>query len=428
MMPDSLTLVAGILAVGGAFIFYACWRCAPHPRYGWWAAATIFVTTSSLAAPRMGLVQPSSPAWEELTSLGVGLFMLALVLISGRARRVWDPLVLGLALGVLGVTVRVGINSAPILNLPRPWLTVLAGAVMLVHLAFLAALMRLPIVHGWTRARVIPVVLMVMTADLTTSPMMPWWWADWVAAICELVGAALFLALCLTTLRDLLQVERSKAEELNRQLAESEAQSHLDKERLHEIRSTIAGITHATAMIRDRVVEEATAERLSAMVRSELGRLERLLDRREPGSPEWVDLDATIDPLLEIHRARGRLIRWEPTGTTVRGRPDDIAEVLNILLDNSATHAGDTESSIDVTDDGQVVAIRVTDNGPGVAAEVRDVLFDWGAHSSSSAGQGIGLHVGRRLLVEQGGSLTLDQDCPSGASFVMRLPAARTVE
>ena len=51
----------------------------------------------------------------------------------------------------------------------------------------------------------------------------------------------------------------------------------------------------------------------------------------------------------------------------------------------------------------------------------------------TSAGQGIGLNVGRRLLSEQGGSLTLADPhepgatvrSPSGATFVIKLPAAR---
>ena len=106
---------------------------------------------------------------------------------------------------------------------------------------------------------------------------------------------------------------------------------------------------------------------------------------------------------------------------------------INILLENAATHAADTESRIDVTRDDDNVAIRVADSGPGIPPEVRDGIFEWGVRGDTSAGQGIGLNVGRRLLSEQGGSLTLADPLEpgatvrssTGATFVIRLPAAR---
>ncbi len=412
MMPVYLSLLAGMISVGAAFVFYACWRISPAPRYGWWVATALFATISSLASPRVGLVDPASVASEEAIDLLVALGVLALLLVSRRAQWVPDPLWLGLGLGVAGASARLGINSLPEPNLSTTTVGLVAAGVVLAHLAFLFILLRLPLAQGWVPWQVISILLLVIVTDFATSPLVSWSWKSWLASACGLIGAMLFLTVCLKILRTLMTSH-----------VEYQVEARLGKERLHEIRSTVAGIQHASQILRDPTIAHETQERLSSIMRSELARLERLMDRHEPGASVLFDLDATIDPLLEIHRARGRQITWQPSGTTAHGRPDDIAEVLNILLDNSAAHARDTESRIDVVVDGADVAIRVTDTGPGIAPEVRDGLFDWGVHCRTSPGQGIGLNVGRRLLVEQGGSLTLADDSTTGASFVIRLPA-----
>ena len=252
-------------------------------------------------------------------------------------------------------------------------------------------------------------------------------------ALAQLVGACLFLSVSFALLRDFIALQERTTTDLSDRLEAAEAVGRDGKERLHEIRSTVAGISNASRLLHDGKVAEATRRRLDENMRMEMSRLERLLDNRQPTAPEPVDLDATIDPLLELHRARGRRIIWQPTGQVVRGRRDDIAEVINILLENAATHAADTESRIEVTRDDDNVAIHVADGGPGIPADVREGIFEWGVRGDASAGQGIGLNVGRRLLSEQGGSLTLaDPHEPgtsvrttTGATFVIRLPAAR---
>jgi signal transduction histidine kinase len=59
---------------------------------------------------------------------------------------------------------------------------------------------------------------------------------------------------------------------------------------------------------------------------------------------------------------------------------------------------------------------------------MRERIFDWGGRAGTGAGQGIGLHVARRLVTRHGGSLTLADQESRGSAFVVRLPAARASE
>ena len=106
------------------------------------------------------------------------------------------------------------------------------------------------------------------------------------------------------------------------------------------------------------------------------------------------------------------------------GRADDIAEVVNVLLENAAVHGGPDAVSVRVTRDldGQGVTVTVSDQGPGIAPELRDRLFDWGVSRPGSPGQGIGLHVAADITQELGGRLELVPTA-IGASFAVHLPA-----
>ncbi|MEN9627715.1 MAG: hypothetical protein RJA10_942 [Pseudomonadota bacterium] len=66
--------------------------------------------------------------------------------------------------------------------------------------------------------------------------------------------------------------------------------------------------------------------------------------------------------------------------------------------------------------------LRVSDNGPGVAAEVRERIFDpYFTTKGEGAGTGLGLPVSRSVARDHGGELLLE-DTDRGASFRLVLP------
>jgi two-component system sensor kinase FixL len=70
---------------------------------------------------------------------------------------------------------------------------------------------------------------------------------------------------------------------------------------------------------------------------------------------------------------------------------------------------------------GDEVEICVSDNGPGVAAEIRDRLFDPFA-STKGSGTGLGLAVSRTIVKSHGGTIGTRRDVARGATFYMRFP------
>ena len=93
-------------------------------------------------------------------------------------------------------------------------------------------------------------------------------------------------------LRLAIRENTTTVDALHDRVAQVEQAVREDRERLHEINATIAGIATATRLIHDG--PELTADRkdlLQDMLDSEIARLERLVDHRSAHLHD-VDLDA----------------------------------------------------------------------------------------------------------------------------------------
>jgi signal transduction histidine kinase len=106
--------------------------------------------------------------------------------------------------------------------------------------------------------------------------------------------------------------------------------------------------------------------------------------------------------------------------------PSAVARVARILIDNALRYSpADTPVKIDVRRNGQGVELAVTDSGPGIPEDERDVIFERfrrGREVDGGTGFGLGLAIGRGLAARMHGDLQLDAS-DGGARFVLRLPS-----
>ncbi|MFN2556786.1 MAG: MASE1 domain-containing protein [Nitriliruptorales bacterium] len=105
---------------------------------------------------------------------------------------------------------------------------------------------------------------------------------------------------------------------------------------------------------------------------------------------------------------------------------------LRLILVNYLTNAhkyGRPPFTIGVRATGSAVEIRVEDRGEGVPSEFQQQLFQrfaTAAHNPSGTPSiGLGLSIARDLARIQGGDTRYEPNTPSGACFVVRLPAHR---
>lgn len=145
-----------------------------------------------------------------------------------------------------------------------------------------------------------------------------------------------------------------------------------------------------------------------------------------------VDLDELV--LAEATRLRdlgGLTVHVDDLNAArVRGSFRDLTRMLRNLGDNAYDHANSTVS-LALTTTRRTAQITVTDDGPGIAAEDRDLIFarfgrldDARTRNTRGGGSGLGLSIARNVMEACGGTLAV-QDRPDrrqGAMFVARMP------
>jgi signal transduction histidine kinase len=103
--------------------------------------------------------------------------------------------------------------------------------------------------------------------------------------------------------------------------------------------------------------------------------------------------------------------------------PQRLTRVLYNLVFNAADMmpgAGKVTFRFGVTD--QEVITEVADNGPGIAPEIADRLFEPFATYGKDKGTGLGLSICRRIIEEHGGKISSRNDPAGGAVFTFTLP------
>ncbi len=217
----------------------------------------------------------------------------------------------------------------------------------------------------------------------------------------------------------------------------------------HELRTPLTSLDGMLELLGDDLRDEdpdledarALVERAHAQSRRlgrlaadllDLSRIDAQVDlRSEP--VELGELSRAVMAEFEVGTERGDIqSTLDDLGGAVwaLGDPGSIAQILRILLDN-AVRASPSGSHVRVVlKRAPAVTISVCDEGPGVHADEREAIFERfhrGRDTSGQAGFGLGLAIGRELAERMGGALYL-QDTSPGATFTLRLPAARAPE
>jgi two-component system sensor histidine kinase ChvG len=216
----------------------------------------------------------------------------------------------------------------------------------------------------------------------------------------------------------------------------------------HELKNPLASLRSAIDSM-ERVDDPKLKAQLLAVAREDVGRLDRLIgDVSEAARTdaqlararfEPVDLGALIQQLIgswDNRREKGDIniafARPRKATAVVMGDPGRLARAIDNLIDNAISFSppgGLVEVAAAHVDD--QILIRIDDEGPGVPKESREAIFNR-FHSVRPEGENFGRHSGLGLAIAQaiveGHDGVIDvqdrDDAPSGARFIIRLPAA----
>lgn len=221
----------------------------------------------------------------------------------------------------------------------------------------------------------------------------------------------------------------------------------------HEIKNPLAAIRGASQLLSRRVAPRDRA--MTSIIASEADRIAGLVDRMQllgsaaPVKAQSCNLHEAIrSAMASVRAARGDAVMlveaFDPSLPPVAADPAALTQVFVNLLGNgcdACAHADDPRVEVrtrfvsgqaySIIRQGEAkrlpVEIVVSDNGPGIAADLRGHVFEPFVTSKPN-GQGLGLPLVRKLIGDMGGRVSYDRDETSGLTrFRVNLALAKEI-
>jgi two-component system OmpR family sensor kinase len=211
----------------------------------------------------------------------------------------------------------------------------------------------------------------------------------------------------------------------------------------HELRTPLTVIRgQLEVLASEREPSSAEVQRVARLVRAEIDRISRLVDdllllaqteQQEFLRVEPVPLAPFVQDLwdaMSLVASRRFECSALPAGT-LRADPDRLAQALRNLLSNAIEHTAQEDGLVRLRVQADTASRRVRffveDDGPGIAPEEHERVFDRfhrtdSARARISGGTGLGLAIARAIAHAHGGHVSVDGSPEGGAAFELELP------
>jgi len=207
----------------------------------------------------------------------------------------------------------------------------------------------------------------------------------------------------------------------------------------HEIKNPLTPIQLAAQRLRKKFDEgsedlAAVLPVATASIEREVGALKKLVDefsrfaRMPEVRPREVLFSSVVQPVLDLYEGVGAVqieVELERSVGSVRVDPDQMRRVLINLVDN-AVAAMDRAGRIWIrarrSGPADLLQIEISDDGPGIDPQDRDKLFS-PYFSTKKRGTGLGLAIVHRVVTDHQGTIRIEDNEPTGARFVIEMPA-----
>ena len=207
----------------------------------------------------------------------------------------------------------------------------------------------------------------------------------------------------------------------------------------HELRTPLATIrANAGLLSAGPAISDGERRAAAADIAGESARMSRLVDRmlilaRADAGMRLalveLDLRALVDEVCRqagaLHPDRG--LTTETVDVSVDGDADELRQLLWILLDNAFRHAR-TAVAVNLSTEAGWARLVVSDDGPGIAIEERERIFErfYRADLSRAGGHaGLGLSIARWIAAQHGGRIVAGESLVGGAALLVDIPRSR---
>jgi PAS domain S-box-containing protein len=205
----------------------------------------------------------------------------------------------------------------------------------------------------------------------------------------------------------------------------------------HDIRNNLQSLTANAELVAEKTDSEEISDHAEMILETADHAVELTRTARQMADATFAD-EEELHPvglrnvlqsvLEEVQSAYPEaVVSGERVIPAVTVRADDMLDsVFRNVLKNAIQHSDEEVPKVVVSSSErtETVEIRIADNGPGIADENKDVIFEKGETGLDSDGTGIGLYLTRKLVENYGGDIRVTDNDPKGTVFVIELPVS----
>jgi signal transduction histidine kinase len=170
---------------------------------------------------------------------------------------------------------------------------------------------------------------------------------------------------------------------------------------------------------------QAASEQMTELLDS----LRDLAREQRDISPVNASIDQCVRRAIDAARARPEL-RGRDISVRAAGDmagvfdPQKIERALLNLVVNACEAVPNREGKIafDIVSSPEAFEIRISDNGPGIPAAIRNSLFEPFVSAGKPNGTGLGLAIVSKIIADHGGAVCVESTSANGTTFLVKLP------
>jgi signal transduction histidine kinase len=210
----------------------------------------------------------------------------------------------------------------------------------------------------------------------------------------------------------------------------------------HDLRHSLAAVVANAEFLCESQLTPAQREDLYGEIRVAVNQMTDLIESllefsrtRESLRPSYGDVRSAVDRAVQSVKAHPEFqrvrIRISTEGLTEGWFDFKKLEraLLNLLLNACEAVPGDTgRIEVGLRRVGEKLEIRIEDNGPGVAAVVREKLFGPFVSHGKENGTGMGLTVVQKIVQDHGGEVGVERTSAAGTTFRISMPLSPAPE
>jgi signal transduction histidine kinase len=198
---------------------------------------------------------------------------------------------------------------------------------------------------------------------------------------------------------------------------------------LHEVRNPLSSMTLYLDLLKT-FTREGEGQEILERAGAEASRLDHFLQDFQifaglrPLRLQWIDVARVVEAALDglVPGGSPRIVRKLEVSAAIHADAGLLAHAIrNLVVNGLQASAPEGLVTIEAEEDGGMVLITVSDDGPGVPEGGRERIFD-PLFTTKSSGSGLGLTIVQRVAEAHGATVELRDRPEGGAVFVLRWP------